>query len=49
MPKLEKYLPVSMSEKEVEKLLDSPNISISNRKKRQSDDRNVVCNWNENF
>jgi integrase/recombinase XerD len=28
MPKLEKYLPVSMSEIEVEKLLDSPNISI---------------------
>ena len=28
MPKLEKYLPVSMSETEVEKLLDSPNISI---------------------
>lgn len=28
MPKLQKYLPVSMSEIEVEKLLDSPNISI---------------------
>jgi site-specific recombinase XerD len=34
MPKLEKYLPVSMSETEVEKLLDSPNISIPIEKKR---------------
>jgi integrase/recombinase XerD len=33
MPKLEKYLPVSMSETEVEKLLDSPNISITIEKR----------------
>ena len=33
MPKLEKYLPVSMSEIEVEKLLDSPNISITIEKR----------------
>ena len=28
MPKQEKYLPVSMSEEEVERLLNSPNLNI---------------------
>ena len=33
-PKQEKYLPTSMSEDEVEKILGSPNSKYKNRKKR---------------
>jgi integrase/recombinase XerD len=49
MPKQEKYLPISMSEEEVERLLNSPNLNIPIERRDKAMIEVLYATWYKNF